>query len=71
MGDEIDVMGIGTGGWLIQAGVGQTIVLGSSTTSSAGSLASTNAKDSLYLICTVANTQWQVASAPQGNITVA
>ncbi len=71
VGDEIDVMGIGAGGWLIQAGVGQTIVLGSSTTSSAGSLASTNAKDSLYLICTVANTQWQVASAPQGNITVA
>lgn len=71
VGDEIDVIGMGAGGWLIQAGVGQTIVLGSSTTSSAGSLASTNAKDSLYMICTVANTQWQVASAPQGNITVA
>lgn len=71
VGDEIDVMGVGAGGWLIQCGVGQTIVLGSSTTSSAGSLASTNAKDSLYMICTVANTQWQVASAPQGNITIA
>jgi hypothetical protein len=71
VGDEIDVMGIGAGGWKIQAGVGQTIVLGSSTTSSAGSLASTNAKDSLYMICTVANTQWQVASGAQGNITVA
>lgn len=71
VGDEIDVIGKGAGGWLIQCGGGQTIVLGSSTTSVAGSLASTNAKDSLYMICTVANTEWQVASAPQGNITVA
>jgi len=71
VGDEIDVIGMGAGGWLIQCGAGQTIVLGSSTTSVAGSLASTNAKDSLYIICTVANTEWQVGSAPQGNITVA
>jgi len=71
VGDEIDVIGKGAGGWLIQCGAGQTIVLGSSTTSVAGSLASTNAKDSLYIICTVANTEWQVGSAPQGNITVA
>lgn len=71
VGDEIDVIGKGAGGWLIQCGGGQTIVLGSSTTSVAGSLASTNAKDALYMICTVANTEWQVGSAPQGNITVA
>lgn len=71
VGDEIDVIGKGAGGWLVQCGVGQTIVLGSSTTTSAGSLASTNAKDSFYMICTVADTEWTVASAPQGNITVA
>jgi hypothetical protein len=71
VGDEIDVIGKGAGGWLVQCGVGQTIVLGSSTTTSGGSLASTNAKDSFYMICTVANTEWTVASAPQGNITVA
>jgi len=71
VGDEIDVIGKGAGGWLVQCGGGQTVVLGSSTTSVAGSLASTNAKDSFYMICTVANTEWTVASAPQGNITVA
>lgn len=71
VGDEIDIMGKGSGGWLIQCGVGQTIVLGSSTTTSAGSLASTNAKDSFYMICTVANTEWQVGAGVQGNITVA
>lgn len=71
VGDEIDVIGKGAGGWLIQCGGGQTIVLGADTTSSGGSLSSTNAKDALYIICTVANTEWQVGSAPQGNITVA
>ena len=31
-GDRIDVLRKGSGGWLIQCGVGQTIVFGSSTT---------------------------------------
>lgn len=70
VGDEIDVIGKGAGGWLIQCGAGQTIVLGEDTTSSGGSLASTNAKDALYIVCTVADTEWQVGSAPQGNITI-
>jgi hypothetical protein len=70
VGDEIDVIGKGAGGWLIQCGGGQTIVLGADTTSSGGSLASTNAKDALYIICTVANTEWQLGAAPQGNITI-
>lgn len=70
VGDEIDIMGIGAGGWKVQAGTGQTIVMGSVTTASAGSIASTNSKDSLYLICTVANTQWEVGSGAQGNITI-
>ncbi len=73
VGDEIDILGKGAGGWLIAQQPGQTIVLGSSTTTVgvAGSLASTNAKDSLYMICTVANTEWTVGSGPQsGGITV-
>jgi len=71
VGDEIDIMGLGAGGWKIQCGIGQTIVLGNSTTSSGGSIASTNRKDSGYIICTVANTEWQFGSGPQGNLTVA
>jgi hypothetical protein len=70
IGDRVDIVGKGAGGWKAQCGAGQTIVLGSSTTSVAGSLASTNAKDSLYMICTAANTEWTVATGPQGNITV-
>ena len=65
VGDEIDIIGKGAGGWLVQCGAGQTIVLGSSTTSAAGSIASTQAKDSFYMICTVANLEWTIASAPQ------
>jgi hypothetical protein len=67
VGDEIDIIGKGSGGWLVQCGVGQTIVLGSSTTSVGGSVASTNAKDSFYMICTVLNTEWTIASAPQSS----
>ena len=70
VGDEIDIIGKGSGGWKIQCGGGQTIVLGADTTSSGGALASTNAKDALYMVCTVANTEWQLGAAPQGNITV-
>ena len=46
VGDEIDIIGKGAGGWKVQAGGGQTIVLGSSTTTSGGSVSSTQAKDS-------------------------
>jgi len=67
VGDEILVVGKGSGGWLIQCGVGQTIVVGSSTTSSAGSVASTNAKDSLNMVCTVANTEWTLLGGPQSS----
>jgi hypothetical protein len=72
VGDEIDIIGKGTGGWLIAQNAGQTIVLGSSTTTAgvSGSLASTNHNDSFYMTCTVANTEWRVSSGPVGNITV-
>ena len=64
VGDEIDIIGKGAGGWLVQGVAGQTIVLGSATTSSGGSVASTQAKDSFYMICTVANLEWTIASGP-------
>lgn len=70
VGDEIDVIGKGSGGWLIQCGAGQTIILGTDTTSSGGSLASMRQNDSIYLVCTSTNTEWHTGSAPQGNITV-
>ena len=70
VGDEIDVLGVGAGGWLVQCGSGQNIIFGDVSTSSAGSLASTNQSDSFYMVCTVANTTWQIGSSPQGTLTV-
>lgn len=71
VGDEFVVAGLGAGGWLVQANTGQTINLGNSPTTVAGSLASTNRYDSIRFVCVVANTTFVVVGAPQGNITVA
>lgn len=57
-GDTISVQGQGSGGWLIQANTGQTIHIGASASSSAGSVASSNQYDAITLICIVANTTW-------------
>lgn len=72
-GSTLVIVGKGSGGWLIAQNSGQNIVLGSSTTTTGatGSLASTNAHDSISLVCTVANTTWTQVGAPQGNLTVA
>ena len=69
-GSTIAVAGKGSGGWLVQMNTGQTANLGSSATSSGGSLASTNQYDSIELLCVTANTTFVVRSAV-GNITLA
>lgn len=70
IGDSFIIQGKGAGGWLVQMNTGQTAHLGSSVTSSAGSLASTNQWDALVLTCVTANTVF-ACRAVQGNITVA
>lgn len=53
LGDTIKIMGKGTGGWIVGYGVGQTINFSSATTTvTTGSLASTNARDCIELVCT-------------------
>lgn len=73
VGSEIDIMGLGAGGWVVAQNASQVIHIGSASTSAGvgGSIESTNRYDSLTLICTVANTTWNVLGAPQGIITVA
>lgn len=60
----------GTGGWRIAQNAGQTINFGSVATTSGtgGSLSSSNQYDSVFLVCTAANTGFSVISA-QGNLT--
>lgn len=69
-GTVFAVQGKGAGGWVLQMNTGQTCHFGSSATSSAGSLASTNQWDAVYIVCVTANTTFAVVSAV-GNLTVA
>lgn len=71
LGSVIYVTGKGAGGWKIAQNSGQTINLGTATTTSgaSGSLASTNTFDSLMLVCITANNVFNVLNVV-GNITV-
>lgn len=64
--------GLNTGSWKIAQPAGVTIHFGTSntTTGVGGSLQATKQYDSIRLVCIVANTDWVVSPAPQGNITV-
>jgi hypothetical protein len=72
VGSIIEVTGINTAtGWQITQTTGQRIFFGTSATTSgaSGSLTSTNIRDSIRIVCVVANTTWNVI-ASIGNITV-
>lgn len=72
VGDEIDVIGQGAGGWSIAQPAGVTVRFGtaSTTTGVGGSLSSTAQRDTCFLICTTANTEWTVYSAVSAGLTV-
>ena len=69
VGQLLQVTGQGVGGWKVAQNAGQTIIFNSNTTTSGtgGSLASTLQTDMVYLMCTVANTTFNVIGS-QGNI---
>lgn len=69
-GDTIKIGGLGSGGWLIQCVATQLIHFGSTATSAAGSLASTNRYDQIELVCSSTTTEWFVRYAV-GNLTTA
>lgn len=71
VGDVVAVTGINTAtGWSIAYTTNQQIFFGtSSATLSTGTLASVNIRDTVFLVCVVANLTWNVTSSI-GNITV-
>lgn len=71
VGSEIEVTLDGATSWTITQGAGQQIRLGNVQTTSGvgGSLASTAQGNSIRLVCSVANTKFNVVSS-MGNITV-
>jgi hypothetical protein len=70
LGSRVAVQGKGAAGWILAANTGQVIHLGSSASSTAGSLTSTNLWDAVEVVCVTANTTWAVNQAI-GNLTVA
>lgn len=71
IGDVVAVEGLGAAGWVLAANTGQTIKIGTGTTSSAGSLTSAAASDNVYVTCIVANTTWRVRSTNSTGLTIA
>lgn len=72
VGDVLQIVGKGTGGWTVIQGAGQSIVIGTSTSTPGvgGSISSSEDTDAIYLVCTDADLEWTAAMGPQGNITV-
>jgi hypothetical protein len=68
-GSVISVQGKGAGGWSVVANAGQTIHVGNTASSVAGSLSSTNQWDCIELVCVTANTTW-AARSMIGNLTI-
>lgn len=72
VGSVIAVTGINNNtGWQIAQNAGQTIYFGSAntTTGVGGSLTSTRIRDTVFLLCVVANNDWNVVDSV-GNITI-
>jgi hypothetical protein len=71
VGKRFYVTGKGAGGWTIAQNAGQTIHLGSSSTTTGvgGSLSSTNRRDTLEMVCVTADTDFSVLNYV-GTITV-
>jgi hypothetical protein len=70
VGSVVIVTGKGAGGWKIAQNASEIIHFGNkdTTTGTGGSLASTHRRDSVELVCVVADTEWNVINSV-GNIT--
>lgn len=70
VGDVVEVLGLGTGGWSLIANTGQTIIYGNQTSSTDGSWSSTLQNDNIQVKGLIANTVWEVTRSV-GNLTKA
>ncbi len=71
VGSNIQIKGLGAGGWILQAQAGDTIAIGTTATSSGGTLTSVNANDGVSVTAIVANTTWVVDYTNSAGLTVA
>jgi len=69
VGSVVKVAGLGAGGWVVAVNSGEAINFGNvTTTTTTGTLASTNRYDAVELLCVVADTTWNIVNSI-GNIT--
>lgn len=74
IGSIVYVQGLGAAGWVLTANTGQTIHIGSSATSSGGTVTSGDQWDAIGVVCVVANTTWSMlppVSSALGGYTLA
>jgi len=71
VGQKVEIEGLGAGGWILTANSGQTIQIGSSTTTTGGTLTSAAATDNIKVVCIVANTTWRVQRTNSAGLTIA
>lgn len=71
VGQVIYIAGLGAGGWKILQNAGQTIFVGSSSTTSgvSGSVESTVITDTIFLVCIQSNNKWTYMGG-SGNYTI-
>lgn len=68
IGDTIEIVGLGAGGWVLAPSAGDNIRYGSSN--AATSLTSVNQYDTIKVVGLVANTQWTVVHSVSAGLTV-
>ena len=71
LGSVISVQGLGAGGWILTANTGQTVQIGSTATSSGGTVTSSNQWDAIEVVCVVANTTWALRAPVTSGFVIA
>lgn len=71
VGDIVEINGLNTGLWSVIGNTGQTIIYNNVSSSTAGSLTSTQQYDTVMLKCLVVNTAWTVVSTISTNLVLA
>jgi hypothetical protein len=71
VGDTYRIIGKTTGGWTLQAAAGQVVNVGSVATTTAGTVSSSQAFDSVEIVCITANTAFSIISGVSADFTIA
>lgn len=71
IGSTVEVEGLTSTSWILTANAGQTIKIGSGTTSAAGTLTSAASTDNIQVVCIVADTTWRVQRTNSAGLTIA